>query len=116
MPELNILTAIPAGAFAALVWGIILMRRVLRAPRFEGLTSKQVFAVYLAATIAFLPSLLLGFVLSFPLSHVTVSPGMWVHLAMALTLVVSLASAGTAVPVTVGWMIARFFSRRITLN
>lgn len=111
MLELNVITAIPLGAFAALVWTLILLKRLLRAPRCYGLSSKQRFIVYLTGAIALIPALTFGFFFAGFLSLVTVVPGVWNHLALALTMVFSLAFVGTVIPAAAGWVLAKLLLR-----
>ena len=112
MLELNVVTAIPIGAFAAFVWAGILLRRLLRAPRADRLSRSQKLVVYLTGAIALVPALIVGFVFAGFLSRITVMPGVWSHLALALTVVFGLAVTGTAIPVTAGWAVAKGLLRR----
>jgi len=104
MPELNVVTAVPIGAFAAAVWAAVSIRRLLRSPKFQHFTGKQRLAVWGAAAVAFFPSLLIAFAVSVALSSFTVHPGPWNHLALTLTVVFGLGILGAAIT----WVIARF--------
>lgn len=114
MLELNVVTAIPIGAFAAFVWAGVLIRRLLRVPRADRLSRNQKLVVYLTGAIALVPALIVGFVFAGFLSRITVVPGVWSHLAVALTMVLGLASMGTAIPVAAGWAVAKALLRRST--
>ena len=112
MIELNVVTAIPIGTFAAFVWAGVLLRRLLRAPRAVRLNRNQELVVYLTGAIALVPALIVGFVFAGFLSRITVVLGVWSHLALALTMVFGLAVVGTVVPVAAGWAIAKSLLRR----
>jgi hypothetical protein len=116
MLELNVVTAIPIGAFAAIVWGWVLLRKFLRAPQADRLTRNQRLVVSLTGVVALIPALIVGFVFAGFLSRITVGPGVWNHLELALTMVFSLAVVGTLVPIAVGWAVAHALLRRNTLN
>jgi hypothetical protein len=111
MPEMNVVTAIPVGILAAIIWGTILLRRLFRNQKFKALTKRQCFMVGLSATIAFLPSLLVGFVAAIPVSHLIVSPGPWSHLTMAVVLAFMVGIAGSAIPGAISWLVARILVR-----
>jgi hypothetical protein len=112
MLELNVVTAIPLGSFAAIVWSWFLLRRLLHAPRAIHLSRNQRLAVYLAGATALIPALIVGFVFGGFLSRVTVVPGVWTHLALALTMVFGLSVVGTIIPVAVGSMVAKHLLRQ----
>ena len=112
MLELNVVTAIPIGAFAAFVWAGVLLRRLLRVPGADRLSRNQKLIVYLTGAIALIPALIVGFVFAGFLSRVTVVPGVWSHLALALTMVFGLAVMGTVIPVAAGWAVAKGLLRR----
>jgi hypothetical protein len=111
MPEMNVVTAIPVGILAALIWGTILLQRLFRSQKFQKLTKKQRFMVGLSATVAFLPSLLVGFAATIPVSHLMVSPGPWNHLTMAVVLAFMVGIAGSAIPGAISWLVARILIR-----
>jgi hypothetical protein len=114
MLELNVVTAIPIGAFAAFVWTGVLLRRLLRRPRADRLSSNQKLVVYMTGAAALVPALIVGFVFAGFLSRITVVPGVWNHLALALTMVFGLAVLGTAIPVAAGWAVAKGLLSRST--
>jgi len=114
MLELNVVTAIPIGTFAAVVWAGVLLRKLLGDPRTDRLSNNQKLVVYLTGAIALVPALIVGFVFAGFLSRITVVPGVWSHLALALTLVFALAVIGTAIPVVAGWTVAKRLLRRNT--
>jgi hypothetical protein len=103
VPELNILTAIPIGAFAAAVWAVVAIRRVLRSAKFVHFSPKQRGFVWGVAVLAFVPALFAAFLCSMLLSNLTVRPGPWNHLALALTSVFGLGVIGAALT----WAAAR---------
>jgi hypothetical protein len=112
MLELNVVTAIPIGGFAAFVWAAVLLRRLLRLPRVGRLSRNQKLVVVLTSAIALVPALIIGFVFAGFLSRFTVVPGVWSHLALALTMVFSMAVIGTAIPVVAGWAVVKGMLRR----
>lgn len=114
MFELNVVTAIPIGAFAAFVWAGLLLRRLLRLPRADRLSRNQRLVVYATGAIVLVPALIVGFVFAGFISRITVVPGVWSHLALALTMVFGLAVIGTAIPVAAGWAVAKGFLRGST--
>jgi len=97
MPELNVITAVIVGTFAAAIWSVISIRWLLRTPKIHYFTPKQRSVVWVVAGIAFLPSLLVAFVCSIALSGLTVSPGPWNHLVLSLIVVFGLGVIGAAV-------------------
>lgn len=97
MPELNVITAAMIGAFAAAIWSVISIRWLLRSSKISYFSRKQRSVVWVAAGMAFLPSLLIGFVCSVALSRLTVSPGPWNHLVLSLTVVFGLGIFGAAI-------------------
>ncbi|WP_143762917.1 hypothetical protein [Ramlibacter tataouinensis] len=103
MIELNAVTAVPVGAFAAAVWAAISIRRFLRSGRFASLSRKQKLVVWGVSAVAFGPALLLAFAGSMMLTNVTVRPGPGNHLAMALTMALGLGFFGAAIT----WAAAR---------
>jgi hypothetical protein len=112
MFELNVVTAIPVGSVAAVIWLALLLRRLMRTSRFIAMTSGQRLAVCLGAAMAFLPALGFGFVAAVFLSNVTISPGPWNHLSMALTVVFAIAILGSVIP----WAVARFIGSMVKVG
>ena len=112
MLELNVVTAIPVGTFAAFVWAGILLRRLLRSPRTDCFSRGQKLVVYLTGAIALVPALVVGFMFAGFLSRLTVVPDIWSHLVLALTMVFGLAVIGTVIPVAAGWAVAKGLLRR----
>jgi len=96
MPELNLLTAFAFGAFAAAVWAIVAIRRLLRSGAFPQFTQRQRLVVWCVSVLAFLPSLLLGFLASMALTNVTLHPGPWLSLVFALTFALGIGLFGAA--------------------
>lgn len=101
MFELNAITAIPVGIITAFIWLAILMRRLLHISMFRNLTSKRRILLSTCAFIVVLPAALFGFVVSLPISNMVVSPGGASHLALAITVVFSVAVFAVAVPLVV---------------
>ncbi|WP_457336471.1 hypothetical protein [Rhizobacter sp. P5_C2] len=97
MPELNVFTAIAIGSFAAVVWAVVSIRRLLRTSRLNGLSRNQRISVWAAAALIFVPSQLVAFACSVILSSFTVSPGPWNHLALNLTIIFSLGILGAVI-------------------
>jgi hypothetical protein len=97
MLQLTGITALPFGAFAAAVWAIVAIRRLLRSAGFRHFTKNQRLGVWFIALLAFVPSLTIAFVGSIALINVTVSPGPWVGLQMALTAALGLGVLGAAI-------------------
>jgi hypothetical protein len=113
MPELNIITAVLIGAFAAAVWATVAIRRFLRGSKFSTLTPKQRASVWFAAVVAYFPALFIGFVGAGVLSLITVRPGPWNHLALDLTFVFGLGILGAAVTWLAAVLVATLLRRRI---
>ena len=114
MPELNVINAIVIGSFAAAVWAVVSIRRLLRSPRLKHLSSKQKTIAWAAAAIVFTPSLLVAFACSVMLSSLTVSPGPWNHLALDLTVVFSLGILGAAITSATAWLVSILIQSRRT--
>jgi hypothetical protein len=95
--ELFGLTAVPFGAFAAAVWAIVAIRRLLRSTSFRNFTKKQQLGVWLLALLAFVPSLTIAFVGAIALTHVTAFPGPWAGMEIALTVALGLGVLGAAI-------------------
>jgi hypothetical protein len=106
MPELNLLTAIPFGAFAAAVWAIVAVRRLLRSEAFIQLSRNQRLAVWCFTAIAFLPSLFIGFLGAGALLNVTVHPGPWGSFVFALTVALGISVFGAALTWVAAWLAA----------
>ena len=70
--------------------------------------------MYSTGAIALVPALIVGFVFAGFLSRITVVPGVWSHLALALTMAFGLAVIGTAIPVAAGSAVAQGLLRRST--
>ncbi|MFZ6780501.1 hypothetical protein ACO0LD_27025 [Undibacterium sp. Ji83W] len=109
MIELNVVTAVPIGSFAAAIWAVVLIRRFLRSSKFDCLSSKQRLMVWGVALFVFLPALFVSFMCAVALSAITVKPGSN-HRALALTVIFSLGIFGS----TITWALAKFVAFIIT--
>jgi len=115
MPTLNIVTALLVGVFAAAVWAIIAIRRLLRSEGFASFTKKQRLIVWCLAVIGFLPSLFVALLGTTALTHVTLQPGPSVSLVLSLTVALGLGFFGAALTLGAGFLTAtvlRATSRR----
>jgi hypothetical protein len=112
MPELNIITAVPVGALVAAIWAALGIRRLLRRSRFTLLSPKQRLLVWGAAVVAFFPALFVAFVGSMFMSNLTVRPGSWNHLVLALTVTFGLGIFGAAIT----WAVAAAAASLIPKN
>lgn len=106
MPELNVFTAIAIGSFAAAVWAVVSIRRLLRTTGPGILSRNQRIVVWGAAALAFVPSQLIAFACSVLFSSFSVSPGIWNHLQLCLTIIFSLGILGA----TCTWAAAKVVS------
>jgi multidrug transporter EmrE-like cation transporter len=97
MLELNALTAVPIGALAAAIWAIVAIRRLLRSAKFTHFSRGQRRVVWGVAAVVFVPALFVAFAGSVALTNLTVRPGPWNHLAMALTVCGGLGVLGAAI-------------------
>jgi hypothetical protein len=115
MPTLNVMTALLVGAFAAAVWAVIAIRRLLRSEGFAHLTKRQRLVVWCLAAIAFVPSLFVALLGATALTHVTLQPGPSVSLVLDLTVALGLGLFGAALTLGIGFLAAvvlRAASRR----
>jgi hypothetical protein len=113
MPELNIISAVLIGAFAAAAWATVAIRRLLRGAKFIHLSAKQRVGVWCTALLAFFPALLIGFAGAGVLSLITVRPGPWNHLALQLTFVFGLGFLGAAATWASALLVATLMRRRM---
>jgi len=106
MPTLNIVTALLVGVFAAAVWAIIAIRRLLRSKGFAHFTKRQRLIVWYLAAISFLPSLFVALLGATALTHVTLQPGPSVSLVLNVTVALELGFFGAALTLGVGFLTA----------
>jgi hypothetical protein len=97
MFELNVVTAIPLGALAAAIWAVVGIRRMLRSESAVGLSRNQKLIVWSVAVGSYPPAFFLGFAGAAMLTDLTVSPGPWAGITMALTMVFALGFIGAAI-------------------
>ena len=106
MPTLNAITAVLIGVFAAAIWAVVAIRRLLRSERFTHLTGKQRVVVWSFALVAFFPAVFLAFLSATALTYVVLRPGPWVGLALDVTVAVTLGLLGAALTLGAGFVAA----------
>lgn len=111
MFELNVLTAVPVGIIAAIIWLTVFLRKLLRNSKYLSVSSRQKVAVWVGAGLALIPSILIGAGAAVFLIHLVARPGPWVHLTFAISIAVSVGVLGAAVPLAVAWLMLSLMTR-----
>jgi len=96
MLALNPIIAFLVGAFAALVWTGIAIRRMMRSDQFLTFTPRQRLVVWCVAVLAFVPSLYVAAAGAVPVLHsLALQPGPWLHVTynVSIALVVGIIGA-----------------------
>lgn len=113
MDILNPITAFIFGILAAAYWAILFLKRSFRREPYAQLGKRHKAAPAIVAALAFVPSLYVALILSFPIGHFVIRPGPAAHLVMSVNLALCLSIIGASLTYLAGFLSLYLVGKRV---